>query len=166
MDLKILKPENKSISGKYSWNLYKFLETNQGLKVYWCKINSFSRDRYDFEQRKETNAMQHFFLGKKINNSYVGRYLGSILTKNNKDLYAYSWLNDNDLEDVTDLFFDTYEKIGRCIFDINHNLLLAHEDSRYNINGDTRKCNWCDAEFKKEIKEVVTKQEVWVRINK
>lgn len=164
MDIRKLKPNQKGMSDKYSWNLYQFLKTNKDIRVFWDSTNDFNKRSIRFIDKDSTDVSQHLRLGRFLGKSFAGRSLMSVLVKTDKHLYSYSWLDANQLEDVTDWFFDTYEKIGRCAFDNNHSMWLSNEDGRYEEFENKKKCCWCGSRFEKKIKEVATKSERWVKI--
>jgi len=59
------------------------------------------------------------------------------------------------------LFFKTYIKDGRCIFDREHNGWWKGGDNRFTYINSTRRCNWCGEWQRKRIeKEVKIKQRV------
>lgn len=148
MNLSRIKPKNKGVSDKYSWNLYKFLNkmlkvekfaTEDTVRFYW---NTYSR--WDGEHLPFNG---HIDFGRQgiistTDNKNTGYLLDAVLREGRSELYAIPLAWQNTI-DITDWFFDTYEKIGRCIFDSDHNGWMQHTDARYTYVNNTRKCNWC-----------------------
>lgn len=154
MNLNKIKPKLKGESDKYSWNLYKFLNTKMKekylgsqIKIYW---NHYSR--WDGEHLPFTGDISNLMqlIISPAGNKSTGYILSQILRDGKAEYFAIPrvWQNSTD---ITEWFFDTYENIGRCIFDPEHSRWMQYTDNRYTYINNTRKCNWCGQWHKKEI---------------
>jgi hypothetical protein len=173
IDLKEIKPKVKGESDKYSWNLYNFLNSlfkkrengkyyKKQLEICWLHHSRFDGKWLDFNPDK-LNIMQLIIVPLGVENGRSFYSLSSILREGKAVEFAIPWKKEG-LTNITEWFFDTYEKDGRCIFDRNHNSWLLGSDNRFTYVNNTRKCNWCGEWYKKEIvKEVkIKRREIWV----
>ncbi|WEG18649.1 hypothetical protein PQ478_09220 [Alkalihalophilus pseudofirmus] len=175
-DLKLIKPKVKGESDKYSWNLYKYLHKitstrhegkyikNQ-LEVHWLRHSRFDGEHIEFDQ----HDLRHFMVGQVIifpfglGKSHLN-FMNSVLSKGRCENFANVW-NKESFTDITDWFFETYLKDGRCIFDREHNMWMTNTDDRYyQINSNNRKCKWCGEHQHREIEKRVeiNRIENWV----
>lgn len=172
IDLKKIKPEVKGQSDKYSWNLYRFLHKllrnkdhgkyykNQ-LEVLWLHDSRWDGEFLEFNPEEfktsqviimplgKENGMSFYFMDGILRN---GRTIEFVLPR--------TW----EITNITEWFFETYQRDGRCIFDREHTAWLQGSDNRFTYVNNTRKCNWCGEWHHKEIhKEVkIKRHEVWV----
>jgi len=168
MDLNKVKPKIKGESDKYSWNLYKFLSKitkdkyikNQ-LRIYWNHHSRWDGAYLPFIG-DASNTMQ--LIISPYGDKGSGYFMNTVLQKGNCELFSLCVWKHEDLLDITDWFFDTYEKIGRCIFDPEHYKWMLGTDNRYTYVNNTRRCNWCGQWQHKEIvkKTRIERKEVWV----
>ncbi len=170
MDLKAIKPAIKGESDKYSWYLYRFLEKQvkqrdigkyvpKQIKVYWLNKSRWDGRLLSFDD--ENVDINQVFISPFGGKS--GYSLSTIMTKGKATQYYLPW-SDEDLVDITNWFFSTYQKDGRCMFDRSHNGWFQGDKERFTFINNTRRCNWCGKWHTKEIhKEVkIERREVWV----
>lgn len=173
IDLNKIKPKIKGISDKYSWNLYKFLNSlfsdkefgkyykNQ-LNICWLTSSRLDGKHLEFNS---DNLLMHQILivplGLENDRSFYS--LSSILNTGKAERFAMPW-NKDKLIDITDWFFDAYTRDGRCVFDRNHNGWLLGDKDRFTYINNTRKCNWCGKWQQKEIHKItkIERKEVWI----
>jgi hypothetical protein len=173
MDLKLIKPKVKGESDKYSWNLFKFLnklhsDKNYGnyyknqLEILWLHHSRWDGSYLEFNEDK-LNIGQLIImpLGKANGRSFFS--MQSVLAKGRAEEFALPWRED-ELTNITDWFFTTYIRDGRCIFDRGHQSWLQGTENRFTFINNTRRCNWCGKWHNKEIQKVVSikRKEVWV----
>ena len=90
-----------------------------------------------------------------------GKRIIKIMTNYKTPSYAYTPNSFKSVEEIKD-FWETYQKIGRCAIDVSHNINMKDDNNRFLIDGDIKKCVWCDNfEFHKEIR--TSTYEVWVK---
>jgi hypothetical protein len=70
---------------------------------------------------------------------------------------------ESEMIDITDWFFEEYEKRGRCLFYGHENTWLVGSENRYTIVNNTRKCNWCDEWQTSKVitTKKITRETVW-----
>ncbi|MBT2759933.1 hypothetical protein [Paenibacillus sp. ISL-20] len=168
MNLGKIKPKVKGESNKYSWNLYKFLSKivkkneyiDSQLRIYWNHHSRWDGEHLPFNTDL-SNGMQ--IIIDPYGNKSSGYFMNTVLRKGNCELYSLCVWKKEDLLDITDWFFDEYEKIGRCIFDPDHNGWMLGTDGRYTYVNNTRKCNWCGQWHHREIvkKVKIERISVW-----
>lgn len=175
IDLKAIKPKERSKSDKYSWYLYQFLnklfkEKEYGkyyqkqLEIHWLHESRWDGNWLDapIDGIAKFNLNQILIIpaGKKNDRSFY--HMSAILQKGRSERFALpsQWTTT----DITEWFFDNYKKDGRCVFDREHINFMQGADSRFTYVNNTRRCNWCGEWHKKEIKkEVKIKRRVqWV----
>jgi len=172
MDISNIKPKVNGQSDKYSWNLYNFLNKlykkkvegkyyEKQLEIHWLHNSRWDGSYLEFDKNNlNMNQMLILPLGKKHGRTFYS--LSAVLGKGKATEFAlpYSY----ELTDITDWFFETYIKDGRCIFDRTHNGWWQGAEDRYTYVNNTRKCNWCSQWHKKEIKKVqkITREVEWV----
>ncbi|WP_079709769.1 hypothetical protein [Paraliobacillus ryukyuensis] len=172
IDIKRIKPKTKGESDKYSWNLYRFLHkiisnrdegkyVKNQLEVHFVHNSWFDSKYLEFDKNKSLNPRQLIILPLGLKNGRSFHSVDSILTRNRSDRFA---LPNWELTDITDWFFETYERDGRCIFDRSHNGWMLGAKNRFTHVNNTRRCNWCGEWHHKEIKKKVniTRKEVWL----
>ena len=94
----------------------------------------------------------------------AGYFLSECLKKGSPTRFSLCTFHPKHMIDVTDWFFDTYSRIGRCMFDKYHHDFDNHYNNRYYlINRNHRKCRWCEGHFHREHRKVVEvkKFDVW-----
>ena len=148
IDLNKIKPE---ASGKYSPLLYKWL-THKRRKpwnyknVFQCHNRIDGNGYYDHWRAAEFIIGHGDFCedgkivgigGRSIRDIICGQR--GVLTQG----FHYGpglWLRD-----VTEEFWATYERIGRCTWDHIHGLHMIGDENRwhYITGGRKRECNWC-----------------------
>lgn len=172
LDINKIKPEVKGESDKYSWNLYSFLHKlvrnrtygkyyKKQLEICWLHNSKWDGSYLEFNKDKlNINQLLILPLGKENSGSFYE--LSPIMGRGGATEFALprSW----ELTDITEWFFETYERDGRCIFDRDHNVWWQGSDGRFTYVNNTRKCNWCGEWHTKEIKKVQTikREELWV----
>jgi hypothetical protein len=173
MDIKKIKPKVKGQSDKYSWNLYKFLEKQvkqrdvgnfapKQLRVYWLHHSFWDGSYLEFNPNKLNHRQ---IIISPFGGKGSGYFLSHILPDGmKKECYALSVYHPDEFSDITNWFFTTYERDGRCIFDREHSGWWSGEENRFTYINNTRRCNWCGQWHKKEIHKIVKikREEVWV----
>ncbi|MGK4040826.1 hypothetical protein AB0Y20_00895 [Heyndrickxia oleronia] len=176
IDLNEIKPKVKGESDKYSWNLYRFLnklfkDKDEGkyiknqLEIHWLTYSRWDGKYLEFDPDNLNRGMNQVLIlpfGLEHGRSFYD--LNTIMGKGRAELFHVPWRKDQ-LTNITDWFFSTYQKDGRCIFDRNHNKWWQGEANRFTYINNTRRCNWCGEWHKKEIhKEVKIERKVrWVK---
>jgi hypothetical protein len=173
MDIKRIKPKEKGKSDKYSWNFYRFLEkqvkqkeigkyVQKQIKVFWITRSWWDGSYLEFDPTKISNVNQVVI--SPFGDKGSGYFLTHLLRDGKKECYSLCVYRKDQLVDITDWFFTTYERDGRCIFDREHIGFMQGTDNRYTYVNNTRKCNWCGQWHKKEIhkKVKIERKEVWI----
>ncbi|MCA1021474.1 hypothetical protein [Halobacillus litoralis] len=172
IDLKDIKPRLANRSDKYSSNLYRFLRNrfkenkyvqNQ-IEIHWLTHSRWDGSYLEFNPDNVSKGLGQLLilpLGKENGRSFYS--LHEVLRKGKTTEFAIPWMKD-ELVDITDWFFETYIKDGRCIFDRDHNKWLSGDESRFTKVNNTRKCNWCGEWQEKQIVKVqkIDRKEIWV----
>lgn len=158
-NLKLIKPNKKDESDKYSNNLYKVLSRLDKEKLlHQTKIHWLHHSRWDGEylpfDPKNLNIGQ--LIVSPYGDHNVGYFMDSILYKGTRaERFALPYKKE-EMTDITQWFIDTYTKIGRCVFDYNHTGRFYGDGNRYkNIDGDHKECNWCGRLLKKRVEKEV-----------
>jgi len=168
LDINKIKPKIKNQSDKYSWNLYNFLHKQvkqkevgkyvpKQIKIYWLTHSRWDGKHMEFNP-ENLHLMQ--IIISPFGNKGLGYFMNTILTNGKAECFSLPW-KDEELLDITDWFFDTYEQIGRCIFNLDHDGWLQGGINRFTYVNNTRKCNWCGKWQKKEIKKKVIIERIY-----
>lgn len=169
MNLNKIKPKVKGESDKYSWNLYKFLTkiikerktTADSIKIYWNTYSTWDGEYLPFNESIDFGRQ---VIISPYGDRSTGYILSTVLREGRCDRFAIplQWQNS---VDITEWFFNTYEEIGRCIFDKDHRRWMQYTDGRYTYVNNTRRCNWCGEWHHKEVKKKVKidRQVVWTK---
>lgn len=141
MDLSIVNPIH---SAKFSPNLYAFLTApaNKALAQrarVWCDEDGVLYIGY-FD---DTDLL-------------IGARLSQVLCYGRKAQVTCP-INLGGLAEVED-FWDAYIEDGRCAIDVAHKEAFINDDSRWKVEGDTRKCMWCFKHTQKLFTKLVTKE--------
>ncbi|MGG3890251.1 hypothetical protein [Metabacillus fastidiosus] len=173
IDINKIKPKVKDESDKYSWNLYNFLNrlfNKSGVGKYYKKqleIHWLHNSRWDgsyLEFNKDKLNLNQILILPSGKQHYRGTFyeLSLIMGKGKATEFALPYSYET--TDITEWFFNTYERDGRCIFDREHNGWWQGDKERFTYINNTRKCNWCGEWHKKEIKkvQVIKREETWV----
>ena len=162
-----IKPDTPKISDKYSYNL-------------WRWVKNFKKD---YQQEPAVYAVVpkgQTFSVDELKKGYWSTYLGK---KNYDGSLSASELNHvlgidqriwaiipgvhfeaEELVEITDLFWTTYQAIGRCLFHSHDVTDLVGESEHYSYD-DTqtkRTCNWCGHAQELKVVEVVKIEKHWV----
>lgn len=167
VELNQIKPKEKGVSDKYSWQLYNYFKKNKfninSVKVIFDNSSWFDSSYVEFN-KEDLNTMQ-IWIGYVDSEGWIlGNSLNSIIGSSNKKYmqWANPWVKQHEHIDITEWFWNEYIKIGRCIWDKPHNGWLMDDKERFEyIDEDTRKCNWCGLIQHKSIREEIKKFEVW-----
>ena len=144
------KPDS---TGKYSPLLYK-----------WLKSKRFSYARQVFQTgsmidrnvRSDQWRPREILIGD-LHDGYIsGRNLGDIICGTHgvkSHGFAYTANGFNAIE-ITNEFWATYERIGRCVWDHSHTLHMIGDENRWHYigGGRQRECQWCGRVFEKTVK--------------
>ncbi|MGL5716419.1 MAG: hypothetical protein ACRCXX_13880 [Cetobacterium sp.] len=163
--IKGIKPSKENYknkeSDKYSYLLYEFLKKNKKLRVLkvYSKPGGKSFKIYFAEG---------VYLNPKLTscpNFTRFAELFNILTGQRKNVIKMCYVLESfeQAEDITDEFYKSYAKFGRCCW-IKHDSGLDYaEKGKYIYTKNGRKCTWCGQWFTKKIKKVVTikREVVW-----
>lgn len=71
----------------------------------------------------------------------IGQRLMNVLCSGPKASSA-CWINLGRLTEIAD-FWPRYVRDGRCAIDPEHRIAYVGDDTRWSVDGDTRKCVWC-----------------------
>lgn len=173
IDINKIKPKLKGESDKYSWNFYNFLRKQfnkrddgkyikKQIKVFWLTRSQWDGKYLEFDPSNLNKGMNQIIISSFGGKS--GYFFNSILRGVRLTNY-YMPYADEELIDITEWFFNTYEKDGRCIFDRNHDRWMTNTDDRFTYVGNTRRCNWCGEWHHKTIEKKVKIELVdnWVK---
>lgn len=171
--IKQCKPKEKGKSDKYSWNLYRYFERNPEM----CKVHYHNyTDKYNEKTREFEKVFKAFDVKdfnvrnimvsykNKYDNAMHGKYVTTICG-DSKDRYQNVCLlsHKDEWEDITEIFWESYIKYGRC-FLFGHDAWLTNEEDRFTYVNNTRKCNWCGKwqrlTIEKQVK--ITRKRVWI----
>ncbi len=174
MNINLIKPQNKGISDKYSWQLYQYIRKRfpytkslNDVRVYWDNISSWDGSITNLDENNIN--IRQIIIGKMHSNLLSGSRLLTIMgqDKDKYEMFCYhpigGWKNEQFI-DITDWFWKKYIKLGRCLLDKHHNRWWMNDDCRFTYINNTRRCNWCGQWQKKEIKKEVKilRKEKWV----
>lgn len=159
--LKSIKPSSNGTSDKYSWNIYRYLKAHQNSRLAICWYEKDGK----FDKEKSLASIKTFILLNGIDNNLCGARIYDLQHKgNHAELTTFSFLmwDPKQFIDITDWFFTSYQRKGRCLFDLNHSTWWADSDNRFTqINKNSRRCNWCGNHQRKVVnKEVSIKRNI------
>ncbi len=144
VDLSVIDPKNGK---KYSPNIFRFLKKiskRYGLQEIGVYI--------DNQKTKWIGILRD-------DGWFSGCRLTAVLCYGAKEqIYAHP--NITGLREIND-FWNEYERIGRCAIDPEHQMFFIDDNSRWLINGNERKCIWCDS-----CMQSLTKVKKMIAINK
>jgi hypothetical protein len=72
---------------------------------------------------------------------FIGQKLMSVLC-NGAKADSGCWVNLGHLIEITD-FWPRYMIDGRCAIDTEHTMFFIGDETRWDVDGDTRQCRWC-----------------------
>lgn len=165
-ELSKIKPKQRGKSDKYSWNIFRYLKENSDrkIKVLFYTKSWVDSSTVEFNQNKTLDMMQTFIMI----GDMVGTRIDSMLRNGpskSLEIFSFCTFDQSAFIDITDWFIKEYTRVGRCIFDRNHNGWWNGSDSRFTqINKNARKCNWCGQHHKRKIiKRIsINRKECWV----
>jgi len=156
-----IKPKIKGVSDKYTWNLYKILSKykNKNIEIYYRNICEYQDRELNFPQ-DDLSPNNVILSTRETKDDLIGDKL-MITMREGK--FTEFWLNNykHNHYKITDDFFNTYFKIGRCLLDPLHYDFMRNSEDRFNENENTRICNWCGMKQVKVAEEVVKTIEYW-----
>ncbi|MET3658469.1 hypothetical protein [Sporosarcina psychrophila] len=94
----------------------------------------------------------------------AGFFLDSIMGGRGATEFSLSVYHDEELVDITEWFFERYERMGRCIFwGHGTRTWLVGDKKRYTVINNTRRCDWCGTWQKREVvtKKTIERIETW-----
>jgi hypothetical protein len=143
IDPQEFKPRVHGVSDFYSWNLYRWLKNNTHMNRIWLTPENV------FLPEKGTLVIGSERDGQWIHGS---RLIAVCNSRKSLQSWAYhGGFKTPEWKDVTEEFFAQYATIGVC---------AIHRDNahKWNIDGDTRVCEYCGKVEKKtiEFREHVT----------
>jgi len=165
--LRDLMPEK---SKSYSPNLYRWLRKKGHFFTDGGVLQSVFRVK-PATRAAETFGSDTLLIGYRCRDvdenpadkDFIGVRLMATLCQGGKaDSWCYAGIAD-DLEEVAG-FWDRYLKVGRCAIDPNHEEHFSGAD-RYSINSEARTCLWCGAKHRKELRDRVVQDELWIQEN-
>lgn len=158
--LPFIKPITKDENGKYNKKLYNLLKKmsndqyqNRQFRVYFKPTSWWDGTEITFHKNihKEVSSIIRQINLSPYGHKESGYSLMESLQKNKPERYSWIMHNPNKFIDITNWFFDTYIKMGRCMFDRNHyDFDNEHNQRYYIINKNHRKCRWCGEHFHRE----------------
>lgn len=135
-----IRPQTTSPREKYSWNLYRFLrhkDVREKIRVYEGKAS-------------DTEPVQYFFA--------VTKCASPQEDTGNIGIFEYDF---SSMKDVTEKFFEEYQKIGKCAFhEPEHELYIRNTDRFEIINEKTRRCKWCGKIY--HLRKILVEKDLWM----
>ena len=75
-------------------------------------------------------------------------------------MLSYCDYDFSSMKDVTEKFFEEYQKIGKCAFHEPEHKLYINNTERFEIIDEkTRRCKWCGKIFR--LRKILVEQNVW-----
>lgn len=143
-----------TVNQKFSPNLYRFvkrhvetMKNNFPLEGFFSNIGSEYYLGYRFREVD----------GKKKSEEIMAVRAASVLVhgvKAQMSVYEQPLMNAPD-------FWETYLRLGRCIFDPEHTVPFLHAENRYTASKNRRVCNWCGFRQQRFIQRVVIEKVMW-----
>lgn len=135
-----IRPQTTSPREKYSWNLYRFLrhkDVREKIRVYEGKAS-------------DTEPVQYFFA--------VTKCASPQEDTGNIGIFEYDF---SSMKDVTEKFFEEYQKIDKCAFhEPEHELYIRNTDRFEIINEKTRRCKWCGKIY--HLRKILVEKDLWM----
>lgn len=146
---------NPAKNEKYSQNLYKWLAREKKQSPELFKTLGFF---------KHKNGS--IYIGHVVDRWFRGVQLNSVLCQGLRaKVGCYSTSPDNWKPMKTMLA--KYERIGRCAFDKAHERYFLNSNSRWEVAGKKRHCNWCGNHSQRMVTKVIMNTVTkWVPIKK
>lgn len=162
--IKGIKPSKENYknkeSDKYSYFLYEFLRKNKNLRVLKVYSKEFGNFKIYFAEGVHLNPKLTSFPNF---TKFVSLFDILTGTRKSKINLCYVLKSFDQAEDITDEFYKSYAKLGRCYW-IKHDSGLDYaEKGKYIYTKNGRRCTWCGQWFTKKIKKVVKikREVVW-----
>ena len=156
--LKSIRPQTTSPREKYSWNLYRFLrhkDVREKIRVYEGKISDTEPVQYFFAVTKCASPQE--------DTGNIGIFEFILRTRRNNEsieILSYSNYDFSSMKDVTEKFFEEYQKIGKCAFhEPEHELYIRNTERFEIIDEKTRRCKWCGKIFR--LRRILVEQDIW-----
>lgn len=121
LDIEQISPSKGS---KFSPNLYLWLKKQ--------------RTSWAYRVYRDTNNT--LWVGILDGRELIGSRLIGVLCNGIKEGTA-AWQNIHAVE--VPYFWANYASNGRCAIDIEHSMYFINDESRWQVNGDQRDCQWC-----------------------
>lgn len=155
-------PAKRGESDKFSWNLYRWLREYS--RRYGRRVSAMPPR---IIQAPDTSRYligffddDGWFVGEKIVRVLVGPMSARAPVL---ECCAFSPELIEKHKDVTDLFWSEYARIGRCLFDIDHEDFMLYTDDRYrSVNPYHRECKWCGRTQLLTERAVTKTRQVWI----
>lgn len=169
-DIYKIKPLVDRESDKFSWNLFRFMRKNSkrdNLRVYYD-----NRDNdLDFNSILQPYKV---FIGYKEDDdddNMTGSKLSSIITSFGNSQLQMGYLmkcngfNVDEWIDITEEFWDAYDKRGRCLFFIHGSWIQGFE-TQFTEHDNIRICTWCGVKEKKIVTETMVPKTIvtWEKV--
>ena len=165
---KSVKPAVARCSDKYSWLLFRYLKrakrpdhlrvlAHQGCRADNKTFRPFSKDNAQPAQ---------LFIGFMDDGWGCGAFLDDIIgARIRVSSAAFSPCVFVYAVDVTDWFWPVYQRIGRCIWDMEHDGFMADTRGRFQVEpgGKARVCNWCGQRQTLVTKIKRIRERTWVK---
>jgi hypothetical protein len=125
LDVQAIHP---SRGAKYSPNLHRWLSAR-------AQVRQLERMKV---YQRDDGAL---FVGFVHDGDFIGARLMSVLCDGAK---ADSWCSPQGsrFTEVPD-FWERYTRDGRCAIDTEHRQWFIGDETRWSVDGDTRRCAWC-----------------------
>jgi hypothetical protein len=150
IDLTLIAPRQ---DGKFSTNLWRHLKKHQvryGLQV-------FQRTKSFFDgSPTDPNAwhMGDIWIGEAPDPDWIhGLTLRALIQDRCSSTGWAIPLGVSGYREITQEFWETYLRIGRCCWDRSHLDFMRNNENRFTTIGNTRRCNWCGKWFSLQIKK-------------
>lgn len=176
LKLKNIKPSITGESDKYSHNLWRWCSSFKKSYKHLPQVYFLGDKTAAFSSLEDVRLLPHqVYLGKVSTHSgdLIGNQLTNILNRELHKGQPSQWcyipgehFDPDHLTDITELFWEAYQEIGRClIFDHSaFGIRGAAERFAYTDEKTKRTCQWCGkAEALHEV-EVVTIKKQWMSV--
>lgn len=187
MNIKSIKPKQRGISDKFSWQLYYYIKKHHknaksllDIKVYYNlseKVYDENYENYEIKHNefdKNNLIRSNIHIGdmrkEKYEEGYLTWYYGNKLngiigtSKEKYTKFANPWWSKNKVIDITEWFWSEYLKLGRCLFTPHDSWYKDYNNTRWTyINKNSRRCNWCGQYQRRfiETEKITMRNEVW-----
>lgn len=157
--IRSIRPQTTNPREKYSWNLYRFLRCKrirERIHVYEGKLSEKEDVQYFFAITKCGSPQED------SGNIGIPEFILRTRRSNERiEMLSYCSYDFSSLKDVTEEFFEKYQKIGKCAFhQPEHKLYIGNADRFEIIDDKTRRCKWCGKIY--HLRKILVEKDVWM----